>query len=772
MNSRPFNVGQSLNEAVALQRQGQLREAEKIYSRVLKAVPDNFDALNLLGAVKLQQGQIGEAQRLLSAAVKANPRAAGTWCNLGQALHALKRAPEALGCLDKARALAPDDLNILNQHANVLITLARPEEALAEFQQVLARAPNHVEARLNSGLARAMLGFSEQALADFDAALQFAPGHPGVHYNRGVALIKLGRYAEAVEANGRALDIAPGYANAWLNRGKALMQLNRIDEAIAGFAKALAISKDFADAHFNNALALLTRGDYARGFAEYEWRWRRTGMPPQKSRGKPLWLGEYPLARKTVLLHAEQGLGDTIQFARYVPLIAASGAKVVLEVQAELQALLRRLDGASAVIARGETSPPFDVHCPLGSLPLALRTELGTVPAQIPYLSADEASLAKWSARLEALPRPRIAVAWSGNPGHDNDRNRSIAFARLAPLFAAPASFISIQKDVRAEDAAPLAAESRVTQHRRRAGRFQRHRGRPGIMRSRHRRGYRRRAFGRRYGPSGLGARSLCAGLALDARRRDHTLVSDGAAVPADVARRLGRRHRAGGGSTRTRPQRRLIASFHRREPSRQINVDLLGKQVAGTAGRRPYSVRDRLVAQPRALVEALIGPDVHEARHRARHRSHGGENRRYGRAAGNGLAPEFDGRRQAVGPEQISPHLVARTEHSRPQRGNKIERDEDIHRRGGDEFADAERISRLEQSEPGVKRWPDISGLADQQNLIDCADVGVPACQQGGVVGECLAQDRERLRVRARPHGDDRDVVVFGQISLPFRLA
>ena len=463
MNSRPFNVGQSLNEAVALQRQGQLREAEKIYSRVLKAVPDNFDALNLLGAVKLQQGQIGEAQRLLSAAVKANPRAAGTWCNLGQALHALKRAPEALGCLDKARALSPDDLNVLNQHANVLITLARPEEALAEFQQVLAQAPNHVEARLNSGLARAMLGFSEQALADFDAALQFAPGHPGVHYNRGVALIKLGRYTEAVEANGRALDIAPGYANAWLNRGKALMQLNRFDEAIAGFAEAFAINKDFADAHFNNALALLTRGDYARGFAEYEWRWRRTGMPPQKSRGKPLWLGEYPLARKTVLLHAEQGFGDTIQFARYVPLIAASGAKVVLEVQAELQALLRRLDGASAVIARGETSPPFDVHCPLGSLPLALRTELGTVPAPIPYLSADGAWLAKWSARLEALPRPRIAVAWSGNPGHDNDRNRSIAFARLAPLFAAPASFISIQKDVRAEDAALLAAESRVT---------------------------------------------------------------------------------------------------------------------------------------------------------------------------------------------------------------------------------------------------------------------------------------------------------------------
>jgi len=469
--SGAFNLGQSLHEAVALQRQGRLREAEKIYARVLKAAPDNFDALNLLGAVKLQQGQIGEAQRLLSAAVKINPRAAGTWCNLGQALFALKRAPDALECLDKARALAPDDINILNAHANVLVGLGRPQEALAEFQQVLARMPNNIDARLNGGLTRAMLGFPEQALADFDAALQLAPGHPAVLYNRGVALLKLGRYAEAVDACDGALAAAPGHATAWLNRGRALSQLNRLDEAIVSYDKALAIRKDYADAHFNNALALLTRGDYRRGFAEYEWRWRRTGMPAQRSRGKPLWLGEYPLARKTILLHAEQGLGDTIQFARYAPLVAASGAKVVLEVQAELQPLLRRLDGVAAVIARGETPPPFDVHCPLGSLPLALHTEPDTVPAQIPYLSADAAKLAQWSARLEALPRPWVAFAWSGNPSHDNDRNRSIAFARLAPLFGPPspagegrerASFVSVQRELRSEDAAALAGAPRV----------------------------------------------------------------------------------------------------------------------------------------------------------------------------------------------------------------------------------------------------------------------------------------------------------------------
>ncbi len=432
MSSRSvsFNIGDALREALALQRQGRLREAEKIYARVLKAAPDNFDALNLFGVLKLQQGQIGEAQQLLSAAVKANPRGAGAWSNLGQALHALKRVPEALECLDKARVLAPDDIGILNQHANVLVSLGRTQEALAELQQVLARVPNHIEARLTSGVVAGMVGLPERALADFDAARNLAPGHAGVHYNRGVALVKLGRYAEAVEAGDRAVALAPQHAGAWLNRGKALMQLNRCDEAVASYGQALAVRKDYADAHFNLALALLTRGDYRRGFEEYEWRWRRTGMPPQKSRGKPLWLGEYPLARKTVLLHAEQGLGDTIQFARYVPLLAAGGAKVILEVQPELQSLMRRLDGAAAVIARGEAAPPFDVHCPLGSLPLALHTEPATVPAHIPYLAADEAQMAKWSARLAALPRPRVAIAWSGNPSHDNDRNRSIRFAQ------------------------------------------------------------------------------------------------------------------------------------------------------------------------------------------------------------------------------------------------------------------------------------------------------------------------------------------------------
>jgi Flp pilus assembly protein TadD len=461
VNSAPFNLGEAFNEAVALHRQGRLRDAEKIYTRVLKAAPDHFDALNLLGTVKWRLGRIGEAHRLFTAALKIRTDVPQVWSNLGQVLQILKRPKEALECHDRAYALAPDNVDILNSRANTLLSLGRPQEALDQFREVVARAPNHGEAHLNSGIAHAALGSMEDAIAEYDRALSLAPGHPVAHYNRGIALYDLGRYADAVDAHDNALATAPGHPGVWLNRGRALAALKRLDDALASYDKAKAIQKDNPDIHFMESLALLTTGDYRQGFEKYEARWRRSGMPEQKSRGRPLWRGDYSLARKTVLLHAEQGFGDTIQFARYVPQLAASGANVILEVQPELTALLSRLEGAKTVIPHGAPTPPYDVHCPLGSLPLALKTEPSNVPAPIPYLSADEAHLAKWSTRVG--PRPRIAIAWSGNASHLNDRNRSMPFAKLAPLLSSPARFISIQREVRAEDENVLAAEPRVT---------------------------------------------------------------------------------------------------------------------------------------------------------------------------------------------------------------------------------------------------------------------------------------------------------------------
>ena len=459
-----FNLPQAMQEAVQLHQQGQLRDAEKLYARVLKAAPDTFDALHLLGLVKAQSGHMGEAYRLMSAALKINPDAPDALMNLANVLHALKRDAEALGTLDKAAALRPGDPAIIHHRGNALIALNRPAEALACFEAVLAREPRHGDALINRGVALAALDRPQEALASFDAALALAPNHPGALYNRGNALLALGRDAEALAAFDRALALTPNHVTALNNRGRSLQALNRHDEAVISFDQAIAVQKDYADAHFNRALSLLTLGDLRRGFADYEWRWKRSGMTDSRRNYRgALWLGEYPLGGRTILLHAEQGLGDTIQFARYAPLLARAGAKVVLEVQAELKPLLSALDGVAACHARGETLPAYDVHCPLGSLPLALKTDGATIPAEIPYLHADGALVAKWRPRLEALPGKRVALAWAGHARHVNDRNRSIALDQLAPLFALKGiSVVSIQRELRDGDAELLARFPRV----------------------------------------------------------------------------------------------------------------------------------------------------------------------------------------------------------------------------------------------------------------------------------------------------------------------
>ena len=446
----------ALQEAVALHQQGQLAAAEKGYARILKSFPDQFDALHLLGLLKLQAGKAGEAQRLITAALKIAPTSPDAHANLGLVLGALKRPADALASFDKALALDANHFEALANRGNVLLDLGRVEDALAALDAVLAREPRHLPSLINRANALVALGRREQAVAEYDAALALNPNDLKALYNRANALFRAGRYAESLGGFDRLLALSSQHPEGLSSRGLTLQALGRHQDALGDYAKAIVLAKDYVDAHFNEALALLTVGDYARGFAEYEWRWKRAGIA-RRNFGKPLWLGEYPLGRKTILLHAEQGLGDTIQFARYAPLLAQGGATVVLEVQAELKDLLSGLAGVR-VLARGETLPAFDVHCPLGSLPLAFKTTRENVLAEGPYLHASDERIARWRARLALLPGKRVALAWAGNPNHINDRNRSIALARLRPLLSAPGvSIVGIQRDVPQGDSAALA---------------------------------------------------------------------------------------------------------------------------------------------------------------------------------------------------------------------------------------------------------------------------------------------------------------------------
>jgi tetratricopeptide (TPR) repeat protein len=446
----------TVQQAAELHRQGRLTEAEKLYARVLKSVPDQPEALQLMAQLKLARGKPADARNYAAAAVRARPGAADPLVVLGHVQRSLRQDDAAIASFEKALALDPHHVDALGCLGDALLTRGRPEQALQCFDRILARIPQHADAHANRAAALAACGRFAEALAACEAALALAPGNPIALYNRANALASLDRHAEALAAYEKVVGLYPQHAAAWNNRGNSLMALKRHGDAIDSFERAIALQPKSADAHFNRSLALLAVGDYARGFAEYEWRWKRSGMPAQRSYGR-LWRGDFPLADRTILVSSEQGLGDTIQFARYVPLLARSGATVILEVHPELKSLLSRLPGAAQVVARGEPLSAFDVHCPAGSLPLALKTELPNVPAEIPYLKAEEARVAEWRPRLEALKPPRVALAWAGNPNHANDRNRSIALARLRPLWeAGGARFVSVQREVRETDAAEL----------------------------------------------------------------------------------------------------------------------------------------------------------------------------------------------------------------------------------------------------------------------------------------------------------------------------
>ncbi len=412
-----------VRKAYAAHGDGDLRRADRLYRAALAHDPDNFDLLHFLGDVSFQRGRLDDALRFLAAAVARNARSAAALSDLAFAQHTLARYEEALASHTAALALEPENPDLINRYAITLIHLGRAEPALAALDRALARAPEYVAA----------LG------------------------NRGNALLRLNRPADAIVAYDAALRIAGEDAQLLTNRAHALRRLDRVEEALAELVRATAIRPDFAEARFELALAQLTLGDFAAGWRTYEWRWAAGSFAPhRRSFTSPLWTGDQALAGKTVLLHAEQGFGDTIQFVRYVPLVARLGARVVLEVEPALVSLLAGLAGAATVIARGEKLPRFDLHCPLMSLPRAFATRPEDIPAAVPYLAASAARADHWAQRLPAL-RPRVGIAWAGDATHANDLNRSLPLALLAPLLRQDgAAFVSLQRELRAGDAAIL----------------------------------------------------------------------------------------------------------------------------------------------------------------------------------------------------------------------------------------------------------------------------------------------------------------------------
>jgi Tfp pilus assembly protein PilF len=413
------NLSRMQREAYGAFQKGDFDRTARLCAGILQHRPEDFDALHLLGLLNLQRHRIVEALRYLSEALKVNSGSADAMSNLGLALHATGRYDEAISSYRNALRLAPDHPEILYNLGNACLELGQMAEALLSYDGVLARAPGHVGARVNRGNALLRLNQPTDAIASYDAALAATPGHPQI----------------------------------LTNRGHALRRLDRPAEALADFTAAVAAAPEFPEAHFEAAMTLMTLGDFDAGWKEYEWRWKTAAFARYRRQlPAPLWLGDAPVSGKTILLHAEQGFGDTIQFIRYAPLLANRGARVICEVQPELQPLLSQFENI-AVIASGAPLPAFDLHCPLLSLPLAFATQPETIPAAIPYLAAPADRVAHWRDRLPSA-NLRAGFVWSGSPSHKNDSNRSIALARLAGLFAdSPVRCFSLQRDRRSADA-------------------------------------------------------------------------------------------------------------------------------------------------------------------------------------------------------------------------------------------------------------------------------------------------------------------------------
>ena len=490
-------LARMMSGAWSLYEKGDYAAADLAYAAVLTQKPDHADALHLRGVVLYQLKKHEAALQLLLQARQHNPRDASVCSNMGLVLRALKQHAPALQAYDDALALKPDFVQAWANRGNLLRDMQQPAAAVLSYQKALALQPVFAQSLHGMGLALSDQKRYPESLVAYDAAIAHNPGYAIAYMDRGNAMRELERTEDALASYDKAIALKPDYAQAWSNRGVVLKFLQRFDEAEQSYLRALQLQPDFVDAivnyatllkdllrlpqaialnqralsldadssgaHLNLSICHLLTGDFQQGLPHYEWRWKteqlRDGARPFK---QPLWLGDAALAGKTILLHAEQGLGDTLQFCRYAPLVAALGAKVVLEVQAPLIDLLKSLPGVDVLLAQGQTLPPFDMHCPLLSLPLAFKTRAESIPATARYLHTDAARLHVWQQRLGKATGPRVGVAWSGRPEHKNDHNRSIAFSEFAQCLQSGVQYHCLQKEIRPSDQIALQAHTDV----------------------------------------------------------------------------------------------------------------------------------------------------------------------------------------------------------------------------------------------------------------------------------------------------------------------
>lgn len=407
-------------------------------------------------------GRHDAATQLLHDVLAADPANGDALEGLAYIAAHARDASLAADYFEQALARLPASPERLNNAASAHQAAGHHRRAVELFERLLQIAPRNLEALLAAGKSYSDLGDYEQALRMLERARALSPRAWQIPYNIGRTLGLLGRFEDEIAQYRQAIELKPDNATAYVNLGVALRDQRRFEEALGAFKKALQIAPNDAGARTNRAQTNLLLGEYEHGWREYEWRWLDGGQ--RHEFGERAWLGERPLDGKTLLVHSEQGFGDTLQFVRFVPWLAATGGRIVLRVQDPLLPLLKGFPGADLVIGASDEVPPFDDHCPLMSLPHALKAHRRPIPAA-PYLQADPVLREHWRQRLPAQPaRVRVGIAWSGSRTHVNDRARSMTLADWAPLFDLDARFVSLVKDVRESDRTALQSAPHIDQ--------------------------------------------------------------------------------------------------------------------------------------------------------------------------------------------------------------------------------------------------------------------------------------------------------------------
>ena len=491
-----FSVSGTLQAALDKHRAGDLAAAAPLYDKVLAADPANFDALHLKGALLRKRGDAAGAVASIQKAIAAHPtRADSAQLNLANALFDCGQYAKAASAYARALQAAPDDAVALARYADALQMTGDHKNAVALYRRALAIAPSDANAWHNLAHALQKCDLAQESLAAAERALALRPDYAEALNSCGNALVSLDRPKEAAACYRRAIALKPDFAELYGNLGNALRALGERSEALvaynqaialnanrpaelasalynranlaldtldhaaalADFDRAIELAPDSAMSNLNAALTRLQGGDFARGWRDYEWRWHDTGLANARRKfDVPRWTGDADIAGKTILLYAEQGFGDTLQFVRYARAVKALGADIVLELQPPLLRVLQGYAEIATLVVRGDPLPAIDFECPLLSLPLAFRTTLDSVPSPAPYLRADPAP---WLARLGPSKGLRVGFVCSGSPTHKNDRNRSIPIRNMLAIAPERAQFVCLQKELRAADRAWLEAQ-------------------------------------------------------------------------------------------------------------------------------------------------------------------------------------------------------------------------------------------------------------------------------------------------------------------------